>query len=120
MPTRAPRRCTRAGCAELIPCPRHARPARPRPTRQQLGYDTEWLRISADYRRRHPWCEDCGTRPSEHTDHIDGDVTNRDESNLAALCVPCHSRKTVELDGGFGNKPRRRPGEDLNGNPRRQ
>lgn len=112
MPTRAPRRCTRAGCPNRAPCPRHQapKPRAKRPTRQQLGYDEDWLRESEAYRAAHQICEGCGRRPSAHTDHIDGDRTNNTWANYQALCVPCHSRKTVRHDGGFGRPRTPRPG----------
>lgn len=41
-----------------------------------------------------------------HVDHIDGDSSNNppDGSNWQTLCAPCHSRKTNQHDGGFGNR----------------
>lgn len=106
MPSRAPRRCTRAGCPNPAGCARHQAPRKPRPTRQELGYDEEWLRISAAYLAEHPQCgaRHC-KRGSKHVDHIDGDVTNREPWNLQALCLRHHGRKTVQHDGGFG-RPR--------------
>lgn len=62
--------------------------------------------------RQHPLCADClQARPprfiqATDVDHVDGDETNDDWSNLRALCHPCHSRKTASRDGGFGNAPR--------------
>lgn len=106
MPTRAPRHCTAPGCAHQTTtgqCPRHGDP---RPSAHVRGYDTEWNRTSRRYRKTHPTCENphCH-QPSEHVDHIDGDNTNHNPTNLQALCHPCHSRKTVLHDGGFG-RPR--------------
>lgn len=39
--------------------------------------------------------------PATEVDHIDGDNTNDDPSNLQSLCKPCHSRKTVEEQGAL-------------------
>ncbi|MGC5009764.1 HNH endonuclease signature motif containing protein [Streptosporangium sp. DT93] len=114
MPTRAPRRCTAAGCGEDAAiggrCERHRHPTRrgkaqPRPSSTAQGYDRTWRARSERIRRERPWCEapGCG-QPSEHVDHIDGDKTNNQEWNLQALCRSCHSRKTVKHDGGFGNE----------------
>lgn len=50
-------------------------------------------------------CEHCKRRRSRHTDHIDGDTSNREPYNLQALCRHCHGKKTVAHDGGFG-RPR--------------
>lgn len=40
-------------------------------------------------------------------DHIDGNDSNNDLSNLQSLCISCHSRKTATENGGFGNRKRR-------------
>lgn len=47
-------------------------------------------------------------KPAQHTDHV---VPHKgswelfiDMSNLQGLCHECHSRKTAEEDGGFGNQ----------------
>ena len=70
----------------------------------QLGYTQAWTELSRRIRAERPECEVTWCRrPSAHVDHIDGDNTNNEEWNLQALCVPCHSRKTVKHDGGFGN-----------------
>lgn len=113
MPTRAPRRCTSAGCPLQAVhdgrCGHHPHPPRrstqaPRPSSYQQGYDAAWVKISKRIRLQRPVCETptCGA-PSEHVDHIDGDNTNHEEWNLQALCHSCHSRKTARHDGGFGN-----------------
>ncbi|MFF0867643.1 HNH endonuclease signature motif containing protein [Nonomuraea sp. NPDC003560] len=119
MPERAPRRCTAAGCPADAEyggrCATHRHPARrgkarPRPSSHAQGYTRTWRAISERIRRERPWCEvpSCGN-PSAHVDHIDGDKTNNEEWNLQALCIPCHSRKTVKHDGGFGNERTPRP-----------
>ena len=60
-----------------------------------------WLRISRAYRKEHPLCEACKPQGnlvrSEDVDHIvpltlGGDLTH--DSNLQALCKPCHRYKT--------------------------
>lgn len=109
MPTRAPRPCTTPGCPVRPPaggkCPDcRRRRAQPNSTERARAYNAPgWRELSEDYRRRRPTCEARGcTRPSAHTDHIDGDNTNWHESNLQALCHRHHSRKTVQVDGGFG------------------
>mgnify|MGYP000223311406 CR=1 FL=1 len=63
--------------------------------------------------RKRPLCEDCLdvgiTRPSVELDHItalkDGGAL-LDPRNVRALCTPCHSRKTIARDGGFGQQQR--------------
>lgn len=115
MPSRAPRRCTTPGCPRPAMPPHHkcppciSLPSRPRPPSDWAFYnDPQWRALSAQIRREHPVCQADGCRrPSKHVDHIDGDRSNWSRANLRALCVPCHSRKTVTHDGGFGN-PRAR------------
>ena len=53
-----------------------------------------WLRLTELMRSRHPLCQLCGTKPSECTDHVDGDTANWCEGNMRALCWSCHSWKT--------------------------
>jgi 5-methylcytosine-specific restriction protein A len=110
MPTRAPRTCTTMGCqgkatagARSSKCDTCLGAAdRPRPGSE--GYDRGWAALSREVRQERPVCEHCGRRPSRHTDHKDGNHLNNDPSNLQALCVSCHSRKTAQRDGGFGNR----------------
>lgn len=44
-------------------------------------------------------CEHCGFTPENKglldVDHIDGDRSNNDPSNLQTLCKPCHQIKTI-------------------------
>ena len=54
--------------------------------------------------------------PAKHVDHVDNDRSNEEPDNLRSLCVPCHSRKTVRCDGGFG----RGRGSDSQGHLRRE
>jgi 5-methylcytosine-specific restriction protein A len=44
--------------------------------------------------------------PANEVDHVDGDSHNNAPSNLQSLCKPCHSAKTVNENGGFGNEMR--------------
>lgn len=43
-------------------------------------------------------CEKCGLKPASkkdlHKDHIDGDRSNNDMSNIQTLCAECHKEKT--------------------------
>ena len=59
---------------------------------------------------RDPICRGCGRAPSVHVDHVlpRAQGGTDDPSNLQGLCTPCHSRKTVTQDGGFGRVPTRR------------
>lgn len=52
-------------------------------------------------------CEKCGIKPEDkkqlHKDHIDGDRSNNNASNIQTLCVECHKEKT-RINGEW--KPR--------------
>ena len=42
------------------------------------------------------WCnEKHDDRKYLHTDHIDGNPSNNDPSNIQTLCIPCHLKKTI-------------------------
>ena len=61
-------------------------------------YSKEWRNIRNYILLRDPLCIKCaeaGTiTPSVDVDHIDGDNSNNDYSNLQGLCKSCHSKKT--------------------------
>lgn len=65
----------------------------------QFYYGTEWKRLRAAYRAKHPICEMCGVAPSVIVDHIveisDGG-DKYDERNYQALCLACHNKKTAK------------------------
>lgn len=75
------------------------------------GYDSEWRKVRAAYLVVNPVCVVCerGGRvvAATEVDHIKAHKGDPqlfwDENNWQALCKPCHSRKTVSEDGGFGN-----------------
>lgn len=52
------------------------------------------------HRAKKGYCEKCLTVPEDKklldVDHIDGDRSNNDSSNLQTLCKPCHKVKTKE------------------------
>ena len=81
-----------------------------RPSPSRRGYGRAWQRIRAAKLQADPLCEDCRERglvtPAEHVDHKDNDRDNVNEDNLRSLCVPCHSRKTIAHDRGFGRAPK--------------
>lgn len=85
-------------------------------TRTERGYDNNWLRYRAAFLAANPLCQHCRRKAATQIDHIQA-VTGADdpkfwlESNHAALCSSCHSRKTVRCDGGLG-RPRQAPGRD--------
>lgn len=86
--------------------PSHRPPDR-RPSAHARGYDRRWRRFRRIILRERPLCEDCGA-PATEVDHrvaINRGGEKYDRANLRALCKPCHSRKTVAHDGGFGHAP---------------
>jgi 5-methylcytosine-specific restriction protein A len=65
------------------------------------------------YLCEHPLCVECERKGklvgANVVDHISphkgqDDPQFWDERNLQALCPSCHSRKTAQHDGGFGNR----------------
>lgn len=87
------------------------KPVRPdsRPSAHRRGYGRNWQRLRAVVLNREPLCRLCRadglTVAAEHVDHnvsLAEGGTN-DEANLIPLCHSCHSKKTVERDGGLGH-----------------
>lgn len=83
-----------------------------RPSAARRGYGSEWREIRAKVLRRQPLCVQCAARGLEEkatdVDHIiplRAGGTN-DMGNLRPLCHSCHSRKTAEHDGAWGNRKR--------------
>src|SRR5262245_16202022 len=85
-----------------------------RPTPRQLptaGLQRP-VELSVAYRQEHPLCEYCERAgkltPSECVDHrIACDSSDENfwlESNFAAACWSCHSKKTNLVDRGFGRR----------------
>lgn len=83
-------------------------------------YDSkQWRDFSRAFLRDHRTCEcvDCMKLPevmrprSQITDHIDGlgpsGPRGFDPTNMQAMTIPCHGRKTARFDGGFG-RPKQR------------
>jgi 5-methylcytosine-specific restriction protein A len=79
----------------------------------QRGYDADWRKLRNAYAAAHPLCEPCERAgrvvPMQVVDHrvpIERAPERRlDWSNLESMCRPCHSRKTIAEDGGFGRTP---------------
>jgi len=77
--------------------------------RHQRGYTYRWEQYRKTFLLCNPLCAHCRRVAATEVDHIKA-VTGADdplfwvESNHAGLCKPCHSRKTIRCDGGFGRK----------------
>lgn len=119
MAMRPKRPCKYPGCSELVIegyCDKHKRIKnqqieRERRTSSQRGYDSRWQRYREKFLKDHPLCVDClkaeKVIAATDVDHIIPHKGNKelfwDPNNHQALCHSCHSKKTAEEDGGFGN-----------------
>ncbi|MBO4169685.1 HNH endonuclease [Cereibacter azotoformans] len=111
MPWAAPRHCaaghppfTGARCPICAAAAKAAAEAR-RPSANERGYTGKWAKARAEFLRLHPRCA-CGATATV-VDHV---VPHKGDqklfwqrSNWQPMCKPCHDRKTVREDGGFGN-----------------
>lgn len=125
MPMAPLRPCTQAGCPALVAhgrCAAHARiHDRLRGAAHQRGYTYRWAQHSRAWLARFPLCgmradgllhtehsrcaQEGRVTAAECTDHIvapkhGGDFW--DPQNHQSLCLPCNTRKAIELEGGFG------------------
>lgn len=74
-----------------------------RGTRTERGYDNAWGRWRLAYLREHPLCVDCKAQgfiePAREVHHIrkvsEAPELKMEETNVMALCKPCHSRRTA-------------------------
>jgi 5-methylcytosine-specific restriction protein A len=119
MPYLAKHPCNHVGCRELTNdrfCAEHQTAYtlakdRQRGSAHQRGYTKQWSKASKQFLRDNPLCVHCKDegliRAATEVDHI---IAHKGDQllfwlpdNLQALCKPCHSRKTIKEDGGFGN-----------------
>jgi 5-methylcytosine-specific restriction protein A len=115
MPFAAPKHCAhghppyRGASCPLCTAKRKAEADARRPSAQKRGYDSEWRAARAAFLVKHPRCAECGGT-AYVVDHIEphkgDDRLFRDRTNWQSLCHRCHSRKTAQHDGGFGNRRR--------------
>lgn len=118
MPAAAPRPCNAPGCRALVVgkvglCAEHVNDARKladlrRGSSTARGYGYAWqARIRPAALMREPLCRFCNdagrTTVATEVDHIDGNSSNNEPSNLRSLCRPCHSARTAR-DQAFGRK----------------
>ncbi len=115
MPWKPKSICSYPGCNELTHdryCSKHKREInKERNNINSKIYNNRWRKASKAYLKENPLCVQCEKEgrliPATEVDHIIphcGDMKlfwNR--SNWQPLCKSCHSKKTAEEDGGFGN-----------------
>lgn len=96
--------------------PKVHRPARPdqsvapRLSAHARGYGRDWQALRLSHLAQHPLCVPCSaaglTTEATEVDHATPHRGDRDllmdPGNLTSMCKPCHSKKTVREDGGFG------------------
>lgn len=121
MPTAPKRPCLYPGCPTLVDsgtCPEHTKQRgadrrKVEGSAWSQGYDSDWEKVrKRALERDHYICQHCLQRdgryvPAEQVDHKvpfggKSDPLRLDLNNLQSLCVPCHSLKTANEDGGFG------------------
>jgi 5-methylcytosine-specific restriction enzyme A len=121
MPYRPKRPCSFPGCPRLTAgryCDEHQKLAdqeRQRYTRSPGDadrYGRDWRRISRCFLDDHPFCEMCRKEGriteatiAHHVIPVKEGGTD-DESNLMALCRPCHSRLHGERGDRWGRRKR--------------
>lgn len=89
---------------------------RARGTRTGRGYDNDWLRLSADAIRQHPYSSNCGGTEDLTADHIVPKAAGGRNvlGNVEVLCRRCNSGKRDRgMGAGLGTQtlpaePRRR------------
>jgi 5-methylcytosine-specific restriction protein A len=75
-----------------------------RPNFRQRGYNYRWDKLRGYFLHKNPLCKACMEQgkltPATEVDHV---IPHRgdqklfwNEANWAAMCKPCHSRKTAE------------------------
>lgn len=114
MPSRAPTPCRHPGCARLVAkpgrCAEHQSLVHRDYGRARRGFDAEvafynstsWRSVRAAVLREQPLCAACAkservvaARVVDHVLPIKRGGARFDVSNLQALCVPCHNRKSA-------------------------
>lgn len=119
MPRRPPKPCAYPNCPKLTYeryCPEHKKlmnaqyDARLRDRgAAEFYHSREWRHLRQNFLIWHPFCEECWkngklTKASivDHIVPIKQGGPALDENNLQALCVSCHSRKSVIEGSRYG------------------
>lgn len=85
----------------------------PRPSAAARGYGWRWQKTADGFLRKHPLCVHCDAngkitiaRCVDHIVPITGahDPLFWKRDNWQALCISCHSRKTMSEDFGIGRR----------------
>lgn len=124
VPTAAPHPCATPSCPNLVArgvrrCPScRLTHDRARGTSTARGYGADWRAIRRRHLRREPCCRGCAAlgivKAADTVDHVvpwqgaptqeERERLRTDEENLQSLCQPCHNKKTIHEDGGFGHR----------------
>jgi 5-methylcytosine-specific restriction enzyme A len=78
-------------------------------TARSLYHTAAWLKLRALQLENYSLCSvpGCG-QPATVVDHVTphrgSNALFFDQANLRSMCKRCHDRKTVQFDGGFGNR----------------
>jgi len=116
MPWKPKKPCKNRDCVELVEshetyCARHKRNEarryekyyRPQTSREKKkAYNSEkWKKLRNEILSANPFCVECGERATE-IDHLAAVEVDHPlffaRGNLRAMCKPCHSRKTANLN----------------------
>ena len=99
MPRRVPHRCGTPGCPFVTPCPAHGHQWS---GARKAELPDDWAaRRQVVLDRDHHICYLCGAHATE-VDHVIPGNDHRYE-NLAAICDPCHRRKSAH-EGAMARK----------------
>jgi len=113
--------CNHEGCKRIIReknryCPIHIPEHRndiPREKSYNRIYKSDrWQKYRRWYLGKYPNCIKCGklARMVDHIIPVSQGGNFWESSNHQPLCITCHSKKTSQEDGGFGNKKRKTNG----------